>query len=61
MANKKADAGDTGVKIIIEKYLSRRDDIPESIKGVLKTLFKGKTNTIPEWDGIVKSRLERPA
>lgn len=55
----KKETGDPGVKLIIEKYLAKRDDIPESLQGVLKTLYKGQTNTVSEWNGIIKSRLER--
>lgn len=57
---KKNDAS-SDVKLIIEKYMAQRDDIAEPMKRVFITLYRGKTNTVSEWDSIIKSRLERPA
>jgi len=62
MAKRAGDSGDVpGVKIIVEKHLARRPDIGDSLKGVIRTLYKGETHTADEWDEIIKRRLERPA
>jgi chloramphenicol 3-O-phosphotransferase len=61
MAKTKDADSDSGVKLIIEKYLAKREDIVDPIRKVLITLYKGKVNTASEWENIIKRRLERPA
>ena len=48
------------VPIIIEKYLTRREDIAPSLKRVMMILYKGQTHTIKEWDEIINRRISRP-
>jgi hypothetical protein len=49
------------VALIIEKYLAKRGDIPDSLKRVFGIIYKGQTHTTDEWDDIINRRISKPA
>lgn len=58
---KPAEAEESGVRLIIEKYLVNRSDIGNPMKRVLGILYKGETHLVSEWNEIINRRMSRPA